>query len=299
MEEKYQLALTKIIKLVKKNPEFGDALREALGVNELKKVSSSSVDSSRVAEIERYLGLDFGVDRQKSLIDYSFIDDEFVFQQLVSDNREMMRFRYGTRSHSIDFLEYCRYAHLQAEMLLNYFYSYGNPSLEEIKARIKDNYFTNDLNLSKTNSIHAISFSYKLSAYAKEFALDYYSVTKVLENVKNVRNEQSHRSIDDFSVNKYREKLLQKKMPLYFTGEVNATALKGQAILKNIFETKIKTDEQYKIYCLALWCERKPFDEILEVLRRFADSIAANLEKKKERQKESQIGDEGEVLFTF
>ena len=41
--------------------------------------------------------------------------------KLYCDFREMMRYRYGTRSHKIDFEEYCRYAHFQLEALTNYF----------------------------------------------------------------------------------------------------------------------------------------------------------------------------------
>ena len=128
MDEKLKTTINKIVQLSKQNLEFDTELRRALGIG----TSANSVLSSdkRIEHIEKYLGLDYYVDNQKSIIDYSFIQEPEVRAQLISDNREMMRFRYGTRYHAISFDEFCRYAHLQAEMLLNYFYDKKEDTLD-------------------------------------------------------------------------------------------------------------------------------------------------------------------------
>ena len=65
---------------------------------------------------------------------------------LVSDFREMMRYRYGTRSHKADFTEFCKYAHFQLEGLVNYFMEAWSlddddkPNMEIAKQNIEDNW---------------------------------------------------------------------------------------------------------------------------------------------------------------
>ncbi|MGM9794970.1 MAG: hypothetical protein ACI3ZZ_01945 [Candidatus Aphodosoma sp.] len=119
MDEKYKVTIDKIEQLCAQNSEFDKELRKRLNVNSYTEVSSCV--SGKVDKIEKYLGLDYLVDSQDSIIDYSFVNDKVVRNQLISDNREMLRFRYSTRYHEINFKEYCRFAHMQAEMLINYF----------------------------------------------------------------------------------------------------------------------------------------------------------------------------------
>ena len=121
MDEKLQTVLNKVVLLCSQNPEFDSILRKRLGINATRTIPIAE-NNDKINRIEKYLGLDYSVDAQNSVIDYSYIKDEKVKNQLISDNREMMRFRYGTRYHEIDFDEFCRFAHLQAEMLLNYYY---------------------------------------------------------------------------------------------------------------------------------------------------------------------------------
>ena len=135
MDEKLKSTLDKIVRLTQQNAEFGLELRKALQI----KPSAAGVNNSndaRLKHIESYLGLDYYVDGQPSLIDYSFVSEAEIRAQLISDNREMMRYRYGTRFHTISFDEFCRYAHLQVEMLLNYFYDKKDSNLEDVKKHI-------------------------------------------------------------------------------------------------------------------------------------------------------------------
>lgn len=133
-------------------------------------MQSSDFDK-RVEHIEKYLGLDYYVDGQPSLIDYSFIEATEIQAQLISDNREMMRYRYGTRFHIINFDEYCRYAHLQVEMLLNYYYDKTSSTLDEIKAHIVKYNPTADI--ANAKSLGAISYNSKLWAFCTEHNVGY------------------------------------------------------------------------------------------------------------------------------
>ena len=117
------------------NEDFANKLRQMLCVPS----PFVSTDNSKLIEIEKYLGLDYLLDSASSNIDYSFVADDYIREQLISDFREMLRYRYGVRSHKIDFSEYCRYAMLQVEQLINYFYQNKFSSNEEVKCYINQN----------------------------------------------------------------------------------------------------------------------------------------------------------------
>ena len=108
MDEKLISTLDKILRLCNQNAEFDKELRKRLGL--ASSANALSLDDERIRKIEKYLGLDYSVDSLKSTIDYSFIQMDDVRNQLISDYREMMRFRYGTRDHQIHFDEFCRAA---------------------------------------------------------------------------------------------------------------------------------------------------------------------------------------------
>lgn len=78
------------------------------------------VDAQKLANIEHYLALDYNIDSAYPRVDYSFVNDELIRSQLIADWRESQRLRFGLRQHKQDFSEYCRYAHMQAEGLVNY-----------------------------------------------------------------------------------------------------------------------------------------------------------------------------------
>ena len=192
MDEKLQTTLNKIVRLCSQNPEFDSALRKRLGINTTRMIPIAG-NNDKIDQIEKYLGLDYSVDAQNSVIDYSYIKDEKVKNQLISDNREMMRFRYGTRYHEIDFDEFCRFAHLQAEMLLNYYYDTTcNSDLDLIKKRIRENN-ENPKGLDEANTIFAISFRVKMWSFNNEYKTSQ-QFRVIFNNLVRVRNEISHRS---------------------------------------------------------------------------------------------------------
>lgn len=97
--------LNKVLLFIKRlveepgNEEFVNGLRNLLAVP-----VHNSADNKKLSDIEKYLGLDYKLDSAIPDIDYSFIRNDYVKNQLVSDYREMLRYRYGVRAHKIDFL---------------------------------------------------------------------------------------------------------------------------------------------------------------------------------------------------
>jgi len=164
----------------------------------------------RVSDIEKYLGLDYSLDSADSIIDYSWVEDDEVRSQLVSDNREMLRYRYGTRSHKIDFVEFCKYAHFQVEMLLNYLYEPTEPFtyIADCVEHIK-NYNPKGNIDEKCQTAANINYSVKMNAFAEEF----FYVEGISEKgypkkdqlywtllyVSNTRNQNSHRGMTQTS----------------------------------------------------------------------------------------------------
>ena len=104
MDEKLLATIKKIKLLAEQNSEFRQEMQKLFG----KTVSASVIksDDGRISHIEKYLGLDYYIDAMESIIDYAFISENEVRDKLISDNREMMRYRYGTRSHKVDFEEF-------------------------------------------------------------------------------------------------------------------------------------------------------------------------------------------------
>ena len=167
------------------NEEFTNGLRKLLDIP-----IQSPGDATKLLDIEKYLGLDYKLDSTIPNIDFSFVKEPFVRDQLFSDYREMLRYRYGVRSHKVDFSEYCRYAMLQVEQLLNYYFQNKFDSNEELITYINDNSFAK---IDKFESIKAISLAIKLSAFSKNVKRKH---CESLDFAREVRNEQSHRSTE-------------------------------------------------------------------------------------------------------
>ena len=85
------------------NSWFVDELRSLL------LLPSRNDNTKSLIKIEKYLGLDYNIDNITPLIDFSFVKDEYMRECFNADYREMLRYRFGSRGHKIDFPEYCRF----------------------------------------------------------------------------------------------------------------------------------------------------------------------------------------------
>lgn len=269
-KEQLEKLLHFIEKLVNEpgNEDFANKLRQMLGVSS----SIVTTDNSKLTEIEKYLGLDYLLDSASPIIDYSFVADDYIREQLIADFREMLRYRYGVRSHKIDFSEYCRYAMMQVEQLINYFYQNEFSSDEEVKNYINENVEW----APQENAVSAtkLSLAVKLSAFMNgknKKTLD------TLNFVRDVRNEQSHRGIDECRINiiDYRKELISLGLPLNNYGEVNWHKIKDDDGLMMKYRSLDKGD--YRKYCFLLWYNRKPFGDVIDAIRDIAGQIKDKL----------------------
>lgn len=269
--------LEKLLKFIKKlvdepgNEDFSIKLQKILGVT----LPPKEIEDTRVDEIEKYLGLDYQLDSASPIIDYTFIDDEFIRNQLVSDFREMLRYRFGVRSHKIDFSEFCRYAILQAEQLLDYFYKTHFASVEEIADFINSN-----VSWAKTTnleSVSALSLAIKLSAVTKVLNKKY---RETLDYAREVRNEQSHRGKDATGkdIRAFKDKLTELGLPLTREGEVYWNGIKDNKELVEKYSNLSKSD--YWKYRFQLWYSREPFDEVLCAIEELSSYVKESLSVK-------------------
>lgn len=290
MDEKLQTTLNKIVRLCSQNPEFDSALRKRLGINAIRMIPIAG-NNDKIDQIEKYLGLDYSVDAQNSVIDYSYIKDEKVKNQLISDNREMMRFRYGTRYHEIDFDEFCRFAHLQAEMLLNYYYDTTcNSNLDLIKERIKE-YNKEAKGVDKANTILAISFPVKIWAFNEEYKKTFNEEYKkngidvdLFNHLRKVRNGVSHRSTEieqQVRISDYRKILIDLGFKLQEDGlpQLNWNDKGSDIELKEQYNILKKTHE-FKQYKFNVWYNVKSYDQIIEGLRMLSAVIDNAIKEK-------------------
>lgn len=266
--------LNKLLMFIKRlieepgNEEFTNSLRNLLDVP-----IQSSGDASKLLDIEKYLGLDYKLDSTTPNIDFSFVKDHFVRNQLFSDYREMLRYRYGVRSHKIDFSEYCRYAILQVEQLLNYYFQNKFDSNEELVTYINDNSFAK---IDKFESIKTLSLAIKLSAFSKNIKRKY---SESLDFAREVRNEQSHRNTEGETneIKAFKEKLRNMGLPLTKEGEVYWKGIENNETLLSKYESIDKS--AYWKYRYQLWRLRQPFDDIVEAINAVTQQIESELKQ--------------------
>lgn len=244
---------------------------------------------TEISKIEHYLGLDYGLDNvplanlNNGEIDYSFIEVKSVRKGLESDYREMMRYRYGCRSHKADFYEYCKYAHFQLEALTNYFMEiWSTPddsdlaNFELAKSNIHKNWpFDSEPNYGydNTKKIESIPYNTKIIAILTFFNISkdfishpdyiYYNLWDVLDNIRNVRNDCSHRgesqslnmqnAIDDFENS--------KKLKTTSTGKSQVYDFSGR--------TKVK---------YYLWLRSTPWDDVIKALTIYVSALKKSLD---------------------
>lgn len=244
------------------NRWFVDELRRSLPPT---RSDENRTDNSIIAKIEKYLALDYKLDDAKTVLDYSSIKDEYLRECFEADCREMLRFRYGLRGHRIDFGEFCRYAQMQAERLLNVYYR-TKGSLPQICADIKK-YNPDAKGLDNCKSLGSISYSVKLWAYKNEYSLE--SIAKIFDNVRKVRNARSHGSshtVDEKFFDTHRAMLLKEGYPLRSDCTVDWYALSKDESKNKIYISTIKDTPKHKRYIDLCWQRRQPFDEVIMAL---------------------------------
>lgn len=262
--------LRKEIILEPENKWFVEELYKSLTLISLNKTNIDDLQ-----KIEKYLGLDFKLDSATPIIDYSFIENEYLRNCFEADWREMMRYRFSTRGHIIDFYELCRFAMMQIERLVNVYCSSKGATIEEQRLYVKNN--NPEYIPGKENKIEEIPFMYKFWALRNEFKMNEKEETKIIaaniNHIRNVRNIKSHASsqpnTDDIFFEEHYAELRKRGFPFKPERLVDWKALQKDPILKDIYNKEYKDTPDHKRYQELVWQRGKPFDEVMETLNKF------------------------------
>ena len=265
--------LTKLLAFVKELYDHPDNKEFAAGIRDivLNDRNHESDDNTTLGKISSYLSLDYELD-DKDFPDYSFIGEESARAALLADFREMLRYQYGTRSHRIDFPEFCRYGVMQIEMLVNYFFE-----------KKYDSNFDGVVNaIQLTNSsynpgeylsqISDIPLKTKVYRIRHELGWDNNTLSPILNAIE-VRNRQSHRSLrlDKDKILDYERHLKEGKV-WFYRDDV--------PMYKRAVEQGVLTQDEMNEYKFQVWLDRQPFDEIISSIHRLSSAIESSLASK-------------------
>lgn len=265
MDSKHAAVIEKIVLLCKQNSEVKAELCRRLSIETNNKLSNT--DNQRLKNIEQYLALDFAIDSKAPSIDFSFVTDENVRLQLIADNREMYRYRYGTRSHKIDFSEFCKYAHFQLEALVNYRFikAFGDDM-----AAIKDN-------IIKYNGSHSSEKDFNFGLLGIPCRTKFMTIINEYKDLKNKvslfnlynviieRNNINHRAgkNEHFDIDNFIKTLASNGLHVSSQGFLKSGEIDQHPELK----------DDYKKYKSALFRHNSPYNNIISELSQFADIV--------------------------
>lgn len=156
-------------------------LNEAISINEKQDNSDWLV---------KYFKIDIPRDQ---LFDYTFIENEKLRNELIIDNINMIRARYGKLNHQgkVDFDEYIRFSHYQIEGLLSLFFS---------KLHIKEPTELSNLYLETRISVKIIKDHenfYRSDSFKTDGGLLVY-FNKLMKSHKDIYKENALKQVPDF-----------------------------------------------------------------------------------------------------
>ena len=249
-EEHIAQLLNFVEDVYKRVPEFARGVRKIVNGE-----SSTEVKSQKLDKIEKYLSLDYGIDDVVNP-DYSFIADAQVRDTLNSDYREMLRFRYGTREHSVNFGEFARYANLQMEMLVNYYYStVCGDDPNDLLSLLK----------SYDPKVKYLSLNAKVNGLKGEFNWNYYDIKDLLNTIS-VRNEESHRSPGTLAAE------ISKQEKEFETLNAKKNLSPSEIEQRDDIKKKLSSLKNFK-----KWLDPLPFDEVSAAIKKLSDRIKDQL----------------------
>ncbi|WP_299385806.1 hypothetical protein [uncultured Lacinutrix sp.] len=235
------------------NDWFREKLIDTLSTYENSNTNYSNIE--QFDKIERYLKLD-----GFKIIDYSWVKDETVGNQLFRDSIEMSKYRLGKINDTINFDEFCRYAYLQVEELINYYYHVKFKSdLTEIINFIKKH--NKKFNGEYINDLNKISSFYKINAFLREYNLNNKPMKFTIDFLRSLRNDLSHRNSFDL---KSEDEILS-----------NASQQKID-ITKSYFDFSSSNKEKIDLYNNGRFIFLKrlqDYKEIIESLTYFSEAI--------------------------
>lgn len=204
----------------------------------------SSDDSNRLKKIEQYLSLDYDFKQVAAVAGYDYIDVPQLQEKLVLDWREMQRYRYGIAARPISYVNFCSYAHFQAEGIVNYYHykrddgicdvDWFNDNISEY-VKTHNNFKLNTIprinNVGDPISLDDINYNTKkcvlFNVLAKSDSVKKNKIAEIgtiLSFIQKLRNSESvHRSPTE---NGYIEKAFSFESIDYAISELNYTVKK-------------------------------------------------------------------------
>lgn len=277
------IKLLNFIREISKEPENEWFKRDLLQIFQYS--SSNQINfkdfglEAKVNLIQEYLYIDVN-----SLIDYREFDF-YTKDQLTRDCIEMIRYHKQTPNHKKNFDEFCRYAHLQVEEMLNYFFIKKFTNLTDIINFIKsynENYKPN----KNPKKIEHIPFLTKIIAF-QSFSKPKYtsSIHSTINFLNEMRNEFSHRSTLTKQNNDVELGKFQLLFPNYKKGV--------------FFDYKTVQVNEKEIYSRGLYIIRKreeDFSSIYECISLFKNIIIEFLDASKTLNPKNSIGNNNPIL---
>lgn len=267
--------LTKLLAFVKELYEHPDNKEFAAGIRDIVKNDKDHPvldDTPSLKRISSYLSLDYELD-DKDFPDYSFIDEDPVRESLLADFREMLRYQYGTRSHKIDFPEFCRFGVMQIEMLVNYFFEKNYDSnLDRVVNAIQltnPRYFPGDY----LSQISDIPLKTKVYRIRHELNWDNDTLAPILNAIE-VRNRQSHRSLrlDKDMILDYETRFKEGKVWFYRD---------SVPMYRKAIEQGVVSQDEMNEYKFQVWFDQQPFIELTSSISLLCSSIKRSLSHSK------------------
>lgn len=153
----------------------------------IKKYLSLDFLNSNLTEDERYAWT------RNTL--YDFVTDNYIRDNLYLDWNEMLRHRFGTRMHKSSFEECCRYATIQIERVINYYFlhSSNNNHTDAIRKTATVNPLV-DINVATIDEVPLANKIYSFKILAQKLKPDY--STEVINHIVYMRNNASHGTTD-------------------------------------------------------------------------------------------------------
>jgi hypothetical protein len=178
-----------------------------------------------IQDIRDYLKIDVPI-----IIDYKFIKDEKIRNQLIIDCLEMGKYKYGKINSKINFEEYCRFAALQIELMVNYFIKHNFQTISEILSFLKTNNAGFDSSKGDYKSIEDINLDIKVFTLVGFLGI---GITNsiVLSKIRRLRNDISHRGTlnDDEIIKEYNEKKIKDLSKEYLKSNPELSFLNKKA----------------------------------------------------------------------
>lgn len=204
MDEKLKATLQKIELLSKQNEEFANEMRKMFGkTSSVRVVNGEGKIEENVAAIREALDI-----RAPVSIDYSFVDNQRVQDQLIIDNLRMENTALSYINNEIDRIyNYCVNAFYQVENIINYFLYKKYPGTNELvnvleeytkyDYEYKENKYSYDYRFKPNNkdyfNIKNVDIVYKANVISHMLFPNDTNFYWFLTNLRKLRNESSHR----------------------------------------------------------------------------------------------------------